>query len=158
MTISISVVGQSVTENEDYKLERLATAKKNAGDIEGAIDCLKKAQAIRGPLGGETRLAKFLQQAGRFDEAMQEIQNLVADSNSWAEGNFDHQPRSVRRHLQAGRLAEIHHDAALICRREEDSEREAYHDAEAVRWNSLRDQLQPLAEADKRKRREARAS
>jgi len=145
---------QSIIESEEYQLERQATAHKQAGDWAGAITCLMRAQAIRGPLHADTRLAKYLQQAGLFDEAMQEIQDLIDGGFAWAEGNFGHQPPSVRRRQQAGWLARLHQDAALICRREKQKDRQAHHEAEAERWRKTRDLIEPVAEQDKKRERQ----
>jgi len=145
----ISVVGENPTETEEYQLERQATAHKQAGDWASAIDCLRRAQAIRGPLNAETRLAKYLQQAGFFDVAMQEIQNLIDGSHAWAEGNFGHRPPSMRRCQQAGWLVRLHKDAALICKREKQKDRQAHHEAEAKRWRGICDLINPIAELDR---------
>lgn len=150
MNLTISVIGQSKIDSEEYQLERQATALKQAGDWAGAIDCLKKAQAIRGPLESDTRLAKYLQQAGRFDEAMEEIQSLLAGSLTWAESHFGHQPRSVRRCQQASWLARTHQDAALICKREKQKDMQAKHEAEAEHWWAINQKLKPVASSDKK--------
>ncbi len=152
--MSISVLAQSITETEEYQLERQATAHKQAGNWAGAIDCLRRAQAIRGPLYADTRLAKYLQQAGFFDVAMQEIQTLIDGSFAWAEGHFGHQPHSVRRCQQAGWLARLHQDAALICKREGEKDRQAHHEAEAEHWWKTRDMIAPIAKQDKNLRKE----
>lgn len=149
MSLTINVVGQSPTESEEYRLERQATALKQVGDWAGAIDCLKKAQAIRGPLEDDTRLAKFLQQAGLFDEAMEEIQRLIDGSLTWAEGHFGHRPRSVRRCQQASWLARIHKDAALICKREKRQEMRVQHEMESERWWAINHQLRSISEQNK---------
>lgn len=154
MKFRISVVGENPTETEEYQLERQATAHKQAGDWARAIDCLRRAQAIRGPLHANTRLAKYLQQAGFFDVAMQEIQALIDDSLAWAEGNFGHQPPSVRRCQQAGWLARLHQDAALICNREKQDDRQAHHEAEAERWWGIRDLIAPISKRDKKRIRQ----
>lgn len=146
--MSISVLAQSITESEEYQLERQATAHKQAGDWAGAITCLMRAQAIRGPLNADTRLAKYLQQAGLFDEAMQEIQDLIDGSFAWVEGHFGHQPHSVRRCQQAGWLARLHKDAALICKREKQKDRQAHHEAEAERWRKTCDLIYPVSKRD----------
>jgi len=150
--MKVSVIGNSPTQTDEYQLERRATELKRAGDLHGAIECLQQAQLIRGILRSETRLAKFLQEAGRFDEAIQEITEMIADSLAWADGNFDHKPRSVRRCQQAGRLTRLHDDAALICKREGAKEQLAHHEQESRRWRQLHNELKDFADREKHKR------
>lgn len=143
------------TKTEDYQLERRATELKRAGDMPGAIECLRQAESIRGVLRSETRLAKYLQEAGLFDDAMFEIKQMIGQSHTWAEGNFWHKPRSVRRCQQASRLARLHDDAALLCKREGAHERCVHHEQEALRWWELHKKLKPLADRDKKHRRDS---
>ena len=50
--MSISVLAQSITETEEYQLERQATAHKQAGNWAGAIDCLTISATLHGFLTG----------------------------------------------------------------------------------------------------------
>lgn len=144
------IVGENPTETEWYQLERRATALKQQGDLDGAIACLKKAQSIRGPLDADTRLAKYLQLAGRFDEAMEEMRHLIDGSLAWADGNFGHRSRSVRRCQQAGWLARLHDDAALICKQEKHWDMMTKHKAESARWWDVNRRLRQIADQDKK--------
>jgi tetratricopeptide (TPR) repeat protein len=148
MTLKAQIFHGDPTKTEDYLLERQATKLKSDGDMDGAIECLKKAQALRGVLRAETRLAKYLQQAGRFDEAIEEIHQMLSDSNLWAEGNFGHQPRSVRRCQQASRMARLHADGALLCKREQLRDQFIEHEKEACRWRELHKKIKTLADHD----------
>lgn len=150
--MKISVIGNSPTQTDEYQLERRATELKRSGDLSGAIECLQRAQVMRGILRSETRLAKYLQEAGRFDEAIEEINQMIAESLAWADGNFDHKPRSVRRCQQAGRVASLHDDAALICKREGAKEQLVHHEQESRRWWQLHNELKDFADRERHKR------
>lgn len=135
-------------------LNREATVAKSAGDWDQAISLLREAKAIQGDLYEDARLAKFLQQAGRFDEALAEIQWLLDRANTWAEQHFFHQPRAIRRRQQASYVARTHREAALICKREKRSDLRQHHEAEQRRWWAIREKLTPLAEAEEQQRRD----
>lgn len=140
--------------SEAYSLDREASALKQSGDLDSAIECLRRRKALMGVEYMETKLAKYLQHAGRFDEAMSEIDWLIKHSNQWAEAMFGHQPRSVRRCQQAGLRARLHRDAALLCKREQRPDLNAQHASEAKRWQQLHAQIGVLAERDKQRRRD----
>ena len=131
LVFSVSRIGENPMDTEEYKLERQATALKKSGDLNGAIECLRKASALRGPGGGTTRLAKFLQLAGRFDEAMDEIKALLGDGKEWAACMFGHQPPKLQWLHMAARAARIHRDAALICKREKNEKLRLRHEIAA---------------------------
>ncbi len=65
------------------RLGREATDLKSSGDMDGAIQCLQEVKRlmIANPNGCTVqqwlRLPLYLQQAGRFDEAMGEFQELL---------------------------------------------------------------------------------
>ena len=122
---------ENSVDTEEYKLERQATALKKAGDLNGAIECLRKAAALRGPGGRTTRLAKYLQMAGRFDEAVDEIKSLLDEGREWAICMFGHQPPKLRWLHAAARAARIHKDAALICKREKNEKLRLRHEIAA---------------------------
>ena len=68
---------------EPYELLKQATAKKKAGDLESAIKLLRDAykKSGKGEIGvgikDYLRLPAYLQEAGRNDEAWQELNNLL---------------------------------------------------------------------------------
>ena len=88
-------VHRSESQNACAALNREATQAKKAGDIDRAVALLQKAKAIAGQDYDDTRLAKFLEAAGRFDEAMVEVKWLLDNSTYWAKSFFSHQPASV---------------------------------------------------------------
>jgi predicted trehalose synthase len=137
-------------ERESARLNKQATALKNAGDMPGAIAVLRRIKALEGDLYQDTRLAKFLQQAGQLDAALAEIQWLLDHSQTWALALFGHQPTSVIQCQRAGWCARVHTDAALICRRAKQPDLQAQHELLRDRYASIRERLQPLAEAERR--------
>jgi tetratricopeptide (TPR) repeat protein len=139
-------------DQEFSRLNKDATAAKQRGDLREAVRLLRTAKQRRGLMYAETRLAKFLQQAGLFDEAIEEIEWLIEHSNHWAETLFGHQPRIVRRCQQAGWIERIHRDAALICKREKRVDLEAFHQEKTQHWLKIHKSLNLLSRIEKAKR------
>lgn len=155
----IKITATIVTESSDSarqfaELNREATKAKAAGNWDAAIALLRKAKAIRGALYDDVRLAKFLQQAGRFDEAITEIQWLIDHANAWAEETLSNHPRSMRRQQQAGHMSRIHREAALICKREKMENLRRQHEAEHLRWRDIFEKLEPVVEAERQRRKD----
>ncbi len=137
------------------ELNKQATALKKAGDINGAVAVLQQIKDDAGPLYQETRLAKFLQQAGRVDEALAEIQWLLDHSHVWAQTMFGHQPVAVVQCQRAVWCEHIHADAALICKRAKRPNQQAHHEELQQRYGAIRQRLRPLADADMKAKRKA---
>tara|TARA_R110002049_G_scaffold83938_12_gene213711 strand:- start:1785 stop:2408 length:624 start_codon:yes stop_codon:yes gene_type:complete len=129
------------------ELNKQATAAKRARDMPRAVELLQEAKALYGDDYEDTRLAKFLQQAGRFDDAMTEIQWLIDTLHGRIERHLSHQPRVTRRASQAGYMSRIHRDAVMICKRAKETELQSHHGAEQLRWTNLAHKLWPLSEA-----------
>lgn len=142
---------KEVMESEEYQLERQATALKKAGDWNGAIAALRQVKALQGHRYQSTRLAKYLQQAGHLDDAMQEIAWLVEHSQQWAAALFAHQPASVLQRQRFGWLVRVHGDAVLICKRAKRTDLQAEHESKKIACAALLENLKPLAEADRKK-------
>ena len=159
VTLTVTVTSHAAVDEVLAALNRDATAAKREGDMARAVDLLKQAKARQGDMYQETRLAKFLQQAGRVDEALAEIQWLRDRSTAWAKAMFGHQPASTRLKHQVRWQAELEWDAALICKRAKRPEQEAEHRKRFETLAALRDKLGPVADADQvdqRREREAR--
>lgn len=135
-------------------LNRNATVAKKAGDWDFAVSLLREAKALRGDLYEDDRLAKFLQQSGRFEEAMSEIQWLLDHAHAWAEQNMPHQTRVVRRCQQASHTARVHRAAALICKREKRYDLRRLHENECERWLLIHERLAALVESENNTRQE----
>lgn len=146
---------QDIIESEQYQLDRQATALKKAGDLKGAIAALQKRKAIMGLQWQDDKLAKYLQAAGRFDEAMAEIQWLLDNSHAWAQALFGHQPTSVQLLQRTIRCGQIHGAAALICKRAKHHDLQAQHERLGQACWDLREKITPVAEADMKQRMRA---
>lgn len=130
--------------SEQYQLDRLATALKKAGDWDGAIAALRKRKALLGVRYDDTKLAKCCQEAGRFDDAMAEIQWLLDKTPQYVKAVFGHQPPICLQCREAGQRARIHAAAALICKRAKADQLHAQHEAEASRHRQEFARLRPL--------------
>ncbi len=139
----------------EYRLDRQATALKKAGDWDGAIAALRERKALMGWQWQDDKLAMYLQHAGRFDEAMAEIQWLLENSHSWAVKSFSHRPTSVLLRQRAIWRGQIHGAAALICRRAKRADLQAGHERLRDACWSLAEQVRPVADADEKKRLDA---
>jgi hypothetical protein len=132
-------------ETESYQLEHQATELKKAGDWDGAIAALRRVKALAGESYEDARLAKYLQDAGRFEEAMAEIQWLLDRCAQQCRALFGHQPEVTVQCQQAGRMAAIHAAAALICKRAKATDLQAHHEAQAAKFSEERLRLNPLS-------------
>nr|WP_326528273.1 hypothetical protein [Rhodoferax sp.] len=141
---------KDIVESEEYQLDRQATALKRAGNMDGAIAALRKRKALLDMRYIDDKLAKYLQAAGRFDEAMAEIQWLLDNSHAWARTMFGHQPASVQLLQRTIRTAQVHGAASLICKRAKQPALEAEHSALSQKYWSLRERLDPLAKIDQK--------
>ena len=144
---------KDIAESAQYQLDRKATALKKEGDLNGAIVALRKRKALLGVEYQDDKLAKYLQAAGRFDDALQEIQWLLDNSHAWAQAMFSHQPTSVLLSQRTTRRGQIHSAAALICKREKRPDLEAEHVRQRDACLSLREKIEPVAKEDSATRR-----
>lgn len=137
-------------QSEASQLNKQATALKKAGDMSAAVAVLREVKAISGDTYADTRLAKYLQQAGLFEEAMDEIQWLIDNSQSWAWEMFGHQPASVVECQLAGWRSRIHADAALISKRAKRDDLQSKHEQLHRHYADCDQQLRPVAETDRK--------
>jgi len=133
---------------DEYQLDRRATALKKAGDLDGAIAALRQRKALRGVQWDDDKLAKYLQQVGRFDEAMAEIQWLLDHSHARSSALLGYRPVSVQQAQHAGHSSRVHKAAALICKREGRADLEAFHAERAARFGSIAQRLEPIGRAE----------
>lgn len=138
--------GVRITESEQYQLDRQATALKKAGDLQGAVAALRKRKALMGVLYEDTKLAKYLQEAGHFDEAMAEIQWLL-DTNQQRLAKTIRSPtisQSWRQASHARLCGSFHRAAALICKRQGLPEQRKHHEATADKYFAIWERLGPI--------------
>lgn len=149
MTTYLGPLSGAVLE-QSAALEKQATALKKEGDWNGALAALRKVKALQGGLYQSTRLAKFLQQADRLEEALQEIQWLVDHSQQWAKTIYAHQPATVLQRVRVHWLMRVHGDAILICKRAKRLDLQAEHEQRQAEYAGLLEKLKPVAEAEKK--------
>lgn len=147
MSTYLGPLSEAVIE-ESAALEKQATALKKEGDWDGAIALLRKAKALHGSLYQSTRLAKFLEQAGHFEEAMQEVQWLVEHSQQWAKAMFAHQPAAVLQRQRVGWLIRVHGDAVLICKRAKRPDLQAEQEQKKAAYAALLEKIKPVVAAE----------
>lgn len=145
LTVRIGRIGVNPMETEEYGLDRRASALKKAGDWSGAIAALHERKALMGVGWTDDKLAKYLQHAGRFDEAMAEIQWLLDNSQRYVEQLLGHRPASVQQSSRAVHCMQVHRAAALICKREGRADLQAHHEHLAERYGAIRARLEPIA-------------
>lgn len=136
------------SQTEEHQLNREATRLKKAGDIDGAIDALYERKALMAIEYRDDKLAKYLQAAGRFDEAMEEIDWLLETCQAYCLAMFAHQPTSVIQSQRCHHMAKIHAAAVLICKREKRPDMQAQHETQKNKYQTLREKLQPIAKND----------
>ena len=111
------------------ELGRRATAAKDSGEIDLAVDCLVRQRAraaeINQNLSVQTllRLPLFLQRRGDYERAIQEFENLIerADMDSGYPGASP----AGKAHAAALWRAAVFDKMRVACRRQKDSERAA---------------------------------
>lgn len=145
----------SFEETELQRLNKQATALKKAGDMDGAIAALRRAKASQGDLYEDTKLALYLQQAGRFDESMAEFAWLLTHSSDCSQAMFGHQPNSVIQAQRATWCARIHAKAQLACEREMRLDLAAEHAQRAEKYMSIAQRLRPLGDQEIKAKRAA---
>ena len=142
--------------SEQYQLDRKATACKKAGDWSGAIAALRERKALLGLGWDDLKLAKYLQQAGHFDQAMQEIDWLLLYTPQRIASDYSHRRASTQLAIKASALARVHDGAALICKRAKEGELQGQHEEMALRYWSIKARLEPIARKEDKDEREAK--
>lgn len=120
LTLPFKVTSTLVIERDEVfaDLNRQATQARSEGDMDKAVAFLKQAKQRQGDAYEDTRLALYLQHAGRFDEAMAEFDWLLNHLEQQVESALAHTtPTSRKARLAYGRQV-IHNKARLVCKRE----------------------------------------
>lgn len=120
--MSISITASVIFGNQEFSaLNRQATVASGERDWGTAVELLKQAKALHGDLYQDTRLALYLQHAGRFNEAMKEFEWLLKHVEIQVLADLAHQANATEaaRLSWAAHLREVIHDKArLACERE----------------------------------------
>ncbi|MFA7269845.1 MAG: hypothetical protein WC073_10915 [Sterolibacterium sp.] len=140
-------------DEEFMRLSREATEAKKAKDWGRAIDCLRQIKdrvLASGDFPSCMRLPLFLQQAGRFDEAMAEFNLLIQQTKPRIDREFAHALPSVRRSVVASTRMRIYDKMRLACQRQKlprETERYAkLYEQQRELWAKLK----PLAKGGRR--------
>ncbi len=120
-------------------LHREATQLKDSGEWDKAIAALQEAQELMrksddiDTIERWLRLPIFLQQGGRFDEAMQEFNRLLDELNDRTAREFSHQPEFIQRGATHHQRAAIYNKMKVACKRQKLPEK-------AAKYEKLRDE------------------
>lgn len=155
-TITVSVTAVVNLDEISAALNREATQAKKAGDMTRAVSLLREAKARQGDLYHDTRLAKFLQQAGRVDEALAEIQWLLDKSDRWSKEMFGHGPTTGRLRQKAMWCGQVHGAAELICQRAGLTDLSQAHSQRKSAFWSLVAKIDPVAQADHKEHQQSK--
>lgn len=108
--------------DEEYaRLHREATVRKDIKDWNGAIELLQQAKARahgRDDLASALRLPLFLQQGGRYEEALREFSELLDSVMARARSDFAHQPEWIQEGWGRRNQHQILEKMALAARRQ----------------------------------------
>lgn len=151
VTIEISAQVEVTSSPEALKvaaLNREATVAKDAGDWQQACALLYEAKAIEGDYYEETRLAKFLQQAGRLDDALAEIQWLIDRSHVRSRAKPRTNGAVIAQYMRLVELVGIYDAAILICKRAKRPDLQAGYASRRSTYESLRARLGVLSGED----------
>jgi tetratricopeptide (TPR) repeat protein len=107
LTYEVSMREKTTSEENFDELLKAATQKKNQGDMDGAVSCLKEAYSlldeskIYQSIETLLRLPVYLQQAGRYSESVVEFEKLLANLPARIVKKFSH----LSTHLQNAHAA-----------------------------------------------------
>lgn len=133
-------------------LNRQATQASCNGDMAKAVELLRQAKARQGDAYADTRLALYLQQAGKFDEAMKEFEWLLSHVDGQISLMPD-EPPSRRRSLIAFRKEKIHDTARLACQRQGQLDLAGWHQDLSEMLHREARRLQSIADHTDKNRR-----
>jgi tetratricopeptide (TPR) repeat protein len=152
--------GASITatiDEETSELNREATRLKNAGDWEGAIAALKKARHRTD--SDDLRLPIFLQQAGKFDEAMTEFKLILSRVDEKYARDLSHQPEFIQKGQALHAKATIYDKMRLACKRQKLPDEASRYAAICEEYREKFDAYREIAEEYQRnKQRERKQS
>lgn len=149
--------GTSITatiDEETAELNREATRLKNAGDWDGAIVALKKARERTD--SDDLRLPLFLQQAGRFDEAMTEFNRILSRVDERFARDLSHQPEFIQKGQALHEKATIYDKMRLACKRQNLSDEASRYAAICEKYREEFDAYREVADEYQRKKQKER--
>lgn len=164
-------VGVGIEINHDEEtasLHREATRLMDAGDWDGSIAALYKAQermrnsSTGFPIEQWVRLPLYLQQAGRFDEAMAEFNRLLDEVEALRGKEFCHHPERFWKGFSFHPKAVIFDKMRLACKRQnlpdQAAKYEALRDEYSAKHRQFQDEFRAWRKEDmEQKRKELEA-
>lgn len=134
-------------ESERFAALNREATQATARSYDEAVALLYEAKAIKGDYYDETRLAKFLQHAGRLDDALAEIHWLL-DRVHLHLDQLPHLNAVQRQSLRVSTLVKIYDAARLICERAEREDLYAHYVARRDDYARLGEKLDTLMSYD----------
>lgn len=131
-------------DSDGYQLERLATQLSKEGKWDEAVEALKTAQSLGADVG--TRRVKYLQLAGRYEEALAELDMMLRAARTETPKLMRGKPTDELSEALASMLCRLCADGALIARRQKDTAREAEFAKLASAQQVAAMRLQPINE------------
>lgn len=102
-------------DEERYKKERLASKLKKEGKIDKACEIL---YSLKDKYNTDTRLALYLQQAGKFKESKKEFEELIYNAPLYYKIGFSHQNSEVQNGLLLHHYSTVFDKLRLTYQRE----------------------------------------
>lgn len=141
-------------------LHREATQHKDS-DWDAAVECLQEANDLMRRHGGIydierwLRLPVFLQQAGRFQEAMQVFRQLLDDVEPRVKAEFSHtSPTTIEKYIHLN-YKKIYDKMRMACKREKRPKDATQFGALSVLHDEQAKALQPIIESERDTERKA---
>ncbi|WP_171694570.1 hypothetical protein [Methylomonas sp. ZR1] len=141
-------------------LHREATQHK-VFDWDAAVACLQEANDLMRRHGGIydierwLRLPVFLQQAGRFQEAMQVFNQLLNDVEPRVRAEFSHtSPTTINKHIHL-HYQKIYDKMRMACKREKRLEEATQFGAMSLKHGEQAQALQPIIDSERDAERKA---
>lgn len=143
-----AVLASFAHDEELANLNRQATAAKDEKNWARAVGLLQLAKAREGDMYQDTRLALYLQEAGRFDESMSEFDWLLSKVRAQCDAANPPYPPVHYKHSMALRKSKIHDKARLAAKREKRSDLVLMHQTLADQYQGDVDDLADALEAE----------
>lgn len=153
LTLPFKVTSTLVIERDEVfaDLNRQATQARSDGDMDKAVALLQQAKQRQGDSYEDTRLALYLQHAGRFDEAMAEFEWLLHRLEQRVENDMAHTTPTRRKAFVSYGRHVIHDKARLASEREGRSDLAQFHGQLADQYE--KEERKQRAAADRVERR-----
>lgn len=116
--------------------------------MDEAIAALYRVREIKGVDYDDDKLAKYLQAAGRFDEAIEVIEQMLEDAIPAYAKNLNHQPKSVEDSGRASYCMRLCGSALQICEKAKRPDVAARFQQMQTDYKAEWERLEPIATAE----------